>query len=204
MKVLSHRGYWKEPAEKNTPLAFHRSFDLGFGTETDVRDRLGELVISHDPATTESISLSAFIKMIGGRNFPLAMNVKADGLASGLAEAFDRKGLDWFVFDMSVPDTRMQLKAGNPVFARMSEVERTPAWLDQAKGVWLDAFSDTWYNAATIRDLLSRGLRVCVVSAELHGREHGELWSMLKCMSGLDNLMICTDLPEECQRFFQS
>ena len=26
-----------------------RSFDLGFGTETDVRDRGGELVISHDP-----------------------------------------------------------------------------------------------------------------------------------------------------------
>ncbi|MBJ9753716.1 hypothetical protein I5681_24795 [Burkholderia cepacia] len=160
--------------------------------------------MSHDPATAESISLSAFIDIVGGRDVPLAMNIKADGLASGLAEEFDRKGLDWFVFDMSVPDTRMQLKAGNPVFARMSEVERTPAWLDQAKGVWLDAFSHTWYNAATIRDLHSRGLRVCVVSAELHGREHSELWSVLKSMNDLDNLMICTDLPEECQRFFQS
>lgn len=204
MKVLSHRGYWKEPTEKNTPLAFHRSFDLGFGTETDVRDRLGELVISHDPATAESISLSAFLDIVTGRDLPLAMNVKADGLAPALAEAFDRKGLDWFVFDMSLPDTKMQIKAGNPVFARMSEVERTPAWLDQVKGVWLDAFSHTWYNAATIRELLSRGLRVCIVSAELHGREHGELWSALKSVSGLDNLMICTDLPEECQRFFQS
>ncbi|KVH43882.1 hypothetical protein [Burkholderia diffusa] len=204
MKVLSHRGYWKETAEKNTPCAFHRSFDLGFGTETDVRDRLGDLVISHDPATAESIQLSAFLDIVGRRDLPLAMNVKADGLASGLAKAFEGKGLDWFVFDMSVPDTRMQIKAGNPVFVRMSEVESTPAWLDQANGVWLDAFSHIWYSAATIRDLLARDLRVCVVSAELHGREHGELWSALKNMSDLDDLMICTDLPEECRQFFQS
>ena len=46
MIVLSHRGYWKTPAEKNTAAAFRRSFDLGFGTETDVRDRGGELVIA--------------------------------------------------------------------------------------------------------------------------------------------------------------
>ncbi|MFC5430231.1 hypothetical protein ACFPTO_15685 [Paraburkholderia denitrificans] len=204
MKVLSHRGYWRQPEEKNTPLAFHRSFDLGFGTETDVRDRLGELVISHDPATAHSIPLSAFLDIVAERNLPLAMNVKADGLAPALAEAFDRKGLDWFAFDMSVPDTKMQLKTGNPVFVRMSDVERAPAWLNQAKGVWLDAFSHTWYNAATIHDLLSRGLRVCVVSAELHGREHGGLWSELKSMSDFDNLMICTDLPEDCQRYFRS
>ncbi|TCW78932.1 phosphodiesterase [Burkholderia sp. SRS-46] len=202
MKILSHRGYWKEASEKNTPLAFHRSFDMGFGTETDVRDRLGELVISHDPATMASRSLDSFIDIVSGRNLPLAMNVKADGLAVGLADAFNRRALDWFVFDMSIPDMKMQLKAGNPVFARMSEVEQAPAWLDQIQGIWLDAFSQVWYNAATIIDLLARGLRVCVVSAELHGRAHGELWSALRDLKDQDRLMICTDLPEECQRFF--
>ena len=39
MMILSHRGYWKE---KNLPIAFERSFSLGFGTETDYK---GELVI---------------------------------------------------------------------------------------------------------------------------------------------------------------
>ena len=48
MKILSHRGYWNNLTEKNSKSAFRRSFQLGFGTETDVRDLNGELVISHD------------------------------------------------------------------------------------------------------------------------------------------------------------
>ena len=38
MQVISHRGYWKAASEKNTQTAFKRSFSLGYGTETDVRD----------------------------------------------------------------------------------------------------------------------------------------------------------------------
>lgn len=41
MKIISHRGFWHNPSEKNTEMAFCRSFELGFGTETDVRDSLG-------------------------------------------------------------------------------------------------------------------------------------------------------------------
>ena len=48
MIIISHRGYWIQPAEKNTEEAFSRSFERGMGTETDVRDHRGELVISHD------------------------------------------------------------------------------------------------------------------------------------------------------------
>ena len=29
MRVISHRGFWKSPEEKNQPVAFKRSFDLG-------------------------------------------------------------------------------------------------------------------------------------------------------------------------------
>lgn len=43
MQVLSHRGYWKHPNEKNLPIAFKRSFERGFGTETDLRDLQGSL-----------------------------------------------------------------------------------------------------------------------------------------------------------------
>ena len=48
MIILSHRGYWKSEKERNQEVAFHRSFDLGYGTETDIRDIQGKLVISHD------------------------------------------------------------------------------------------------------------------------------------------------------------
>ena len=60
MIILSHRGYWKLESEKNKPIAFDRSFSLGFGTETDIRDYRGKLVISHDLADENSIQLSEF------------------------------------------------------------------------------------------------------------------------------------------------
>ena len=58
------------------------------------------------------------------RDLPQAINVKADGLAEPLKRAFHGKAIDWFVFDMSIPDMKVHIKAGNPVFARMSEVEQ--------------------------------------------------------------------------------
>jgi hypothetical protein len=49
MQILSHRRYWKMDSEKNTKIAFERSFSLGFGTETDLmRDFGRKIVISHD------------------------------------------------------------------------------------------------------------------------------------------------------------
>jgi glycerophosphoryl diester phosphodiesterase len=55
MQIISHRGYWKNSAEKNSPTALERSFSMGFGTETDFRDHLGDLVVAHDPPSSPSI-----------------------------------------------------------------------------------------------------------------------------------------------------
>lgn len=60
MEIISHRGYWKCKNEKNTKIAFNRSFNMGYGIETDIRDFRGELVISHDIATSESLQLNDF------------------------------------------------------------------------------------------------------------------------------------------------
>jgi len=54
MKVLSHRGYWKSDCEKNSESAFRRSFQLGFGTETDLRDLNGEMISPEDSSHTYS------------------------------------------------------------------------------------------------------------------------------------------------------
>ena len=63
MIILSHRGYWKINSEKNCTPSFDRSFSLGFGTETDVRDYKGKLVISHDIADEKSIPVEDFFKI---------------------------------------------------------------------------------------------------------------------------------------------
>lgn len=200
IEVISHRGYWLQPEERNTELAFRRSFDLGFGTETDIRDHDGELVISHDPPRGAQMPLRTFLSLLAPiqtRRLRLALNIKADGLARKLAEEMRGCPHPWFVFDMSLPDTREQLRAGNPTFARMSEFEPFPDRLaGQLKGVWLDAFEDTWYTAGDIQALLSRGLEVCIVSPELHGRDPHHLWHMLAPLAERSGLTLCTDQPE--------
>jgi len=203
MKILSHRGYWLSAPEKNTPLAFKRSFEMGFGTETDVRDCNGRLVISHDMPSADCLGLDDFLQLDGITGLPLAINIKADGLVKPLQDAMQAACVsDWFVFDMSIPDMRSYLAAGVPVFARMSEVEKEPVWVDRVAGIWLDAFSDIWYDAEFVASLLDKGLRVCIVSPELHGRAHEAFWLALSVLTGRPGLMICTDFPEQARDFF--
>lgn len=201
MQILSHRGYWQTPSEKNSRIAFLRSFELGFGVETDVRDLAGNLVISHDPPLLPCLNFIEFLDLPGVGGQLLALNIKSDGLAQSLKTAM--QGLqNWFVFDMSVPDMRDHLRVGNPVLTRMSEIERDPPLLDQAMGVWLDSFENVWYNMELISNLLQRNKKVCIVSPELHGRNEVGLWSSLQGLSATEGLMICTDYPEIAREFF--
>jgi len=207
MKILSHRGYWKNSDEKNGEIAFRRSFSLGYGTETDIRDYCGELVISHDVAIGNEISCETLMELAAevgqSEALTLALNIKSDGLAVELKKLLDRHpSLDGFVFDMSVPDMRSYFEVGIPVFTRMSEVEQQPVWLDQAAGVWLDGFTSEWYGPAVIEPLLEAGKRVCIVSPELHKRPHQALWDRIKPLVNESLLMVCTDLPEEASHFF--
>lgn len=204
MIILSHRGYWKTANEKNQLTAFKRSFDLHFGTETDLRDHAGKLVISHDIPLGNELSFDEFISVaINTPSLPLALNIKADGLAESLTRIMKRTPLtDWFVFDMSVPDMRHYLKLNVPVFTRISEIEQHPVCLDRAAGVWLDAFTTEWYRIEDIKQLLERKVRVCVVSPELHQRDYLPLWQALRVFVNTDQVLLCTDFPEEAQLFF--
>jgi glycerophosphoryl diester phosphodiesterase len=204
MKIISHRGFWHTLPEKNSEAAFRRSFELGFGTETDVRDSLGELVISHDSPRGGEMRLTEFLALVEEEQLLLAINVKADGLAKLLSKTMAESSCaNWFVFDMSIPDMRDHLAVGNPVFARMSEVEQTPAWFDRIDGVWLDSFDNDWFDLAVIRSLIDHGKRVCVVSSELHGRDHVSLWSKLVPLVGEERLILCTDFPVRASEFFE-
>ena len=206
MNVLAHRGHWTCDQDKNSLAALERAFQAGFGVETDIRDRAGDIVISHDVPRGSERLLAAALPLLDAAPGPLlALNVKADGLARLLAGALTaRQRARCFVFDMAVPDTADYFRAGLPVFVRMSEVEGRSAWLDRAEGVWLDAFDGPWYDAALVRELLALGKRVCVVSEELHGREHLPQWHALAAVADHPRLMICTDHPQQARTFFGS
>lgn len=195
MIIISHRGYWLSPDEKNTPLAFERTIDLRFGTETDVRDRAGELVVSHDPADATALPWNDLIDLFQESGLPLAVNIKSDGLTTLLDAAFAGKQIDWFAFDMSGPEMARYARAGLPFFTRHSDMEPDPIHYNQAEGVWLDSFGPTWFGPEVIEKHLASGKRVCVVSPELHGRDQQELWPMIRSLRHHERLMLCTDFP---------
>lgn len=208
MTIISHRGYWHEPIEKNTIAAFERSFGLGYGTETDFRDCAGRLVIAHDLPTPGALDAEVVFQLLAKHDsrLPLAINIKADGLQGLLKPALARHNIEnYFLFDMSVPDAVFSLKQGMRVFTRHSDIELQPAFYAQAAGVWVDAFfDDTWLTPDVISTHLRAGKQVCLVSPELHQRPHLALWERLRAHPVYrdDRLILCSDLPEDATAFF--
>ncbi len=210
MQIISHRGYWKVPEEKNTLAAFERSFSLGYGTETDIRDFRGELVISHDVPRHPDVRLVDVLRLAkrwakGEHQLPLALNVKADGLQDLLRAAIQEvEYQNYFVFDMSVPDAVIYCREDIPFYTRESEYERSPALLEQCSGVWMDCFCGEWYEEEDVRKHLNAGRHVCLVSPELHKRDPKALWEKLKDwqLEREPRVILCTDLPEDAANFF--
>jgi glycerophosphoryl diester phosphodiesterase len=205
MKILAHRGYWHRSEEKNTPEAIARAFENGYGIETDVRDACGKLVISHDMPHGQEMTLESLLELASQYAFKpsLALNIKSDGLANSVKEICKKyPSTNYFFFDMSVPDMRGYIKNKQPVFTRLSEVERAPVWLTQSAGVWLDAFESEWYGEKIIEQYLKMNIDICVVSSELHGRNQDQLWKMLSSFKDHSGMMICTDFPQSAEKIF--
>ena len=207
MTLLAHRGLWAAASARNTLQAFRDAFANGWGVELDVRDLDGEPVISHDPPTTGALAFGAVVDEYLAHGSPglLAVNVKADGLHAMIAAALARVPADrWFAFDMSVPDTRGYQHADLPYYTRHSDLEAVPALYEAARGVWLDDFAGGFVDEAKIAAHLDAGKHVAVVSPELHGRVHGEVWAQWRrwAVWADPRVHLCTDHPLQAQEVF--
>lgn len=209
MISISHRGYWLNSVEKNTLIAFKQSFSQGYGTETDLRDYCGDIVISHDIPTGESIRFEAFLELFVkyDNQLPLALNIKSDGLAKKINE-FLRfyKISNYFCFDMSIPDTIKYFEEDMNVFMRRSEYEADNELFFYAKGIWLDSFNSNVFCSDEVIDYLESGKKVCIVSPELHRKDESEMWKEIKSLPveyyGSNRLLICTDKIEKVFEYF--
>ena len=207
MKILSHRGYWLRADERNTVNAFQRSFNMQFGTETDIRDLNGKLVISHDMSQDGAITAEEFFKLYSAiePTLVLALNIKADGLQTPLKESLIKNKIEnYFVFDMSIPDTLGYIKNNIRFFSRQSEYETEPAFYNECAGIWLDAFNGTWYNSELISRHINNKKQVAIVSPDLHKRDHLIFWGQLKedRIHHETDVFLCTDFPEEALKYF--
>ena len=205
MQILAHRGYWTDSSERNQKVAFERSFSAGYGTETDLRDICGKIVISHDMPHGNEITFEEVLQIMDGRNLPLALNIKADGQAEKIKELLEKyHHTNYFTFDMSIPDMVVQIASGLKVFTGKSDILAEAVLLDKAEGVWLDCFYSDWYEAEDIDKLIALGKKVCLVSADLHKRDTEKQWKIIKQSTYFDSdlLMLCTDKPQEAKEYF--
>lgn len=209
MEIVSHRGFWNSNIPKNSKAAFENSFKNEFGTETDLRDLNGEIVISHDiPRLEENpITLKEFFEIYTSYKIKktLCLNIKADGLQLLVKELINKFQIEnYFLFDMSIPDHIQYNKIGLKTFFRESEYEKTDLLTTNFEGVWLDAFINQWYNYSHINSLLEKNLKVAIVSFDLHKRDYEKQWQFLKENNFHLNkkILLCTDTPDKAIKYF--
>jgi glycerophosphoryl diester phosphodiesterase len=206
MIIISHRGLWRAPEERNTREAFARSFDAGLGAEIDLRDIRGEIVISHDAPQGNETPFEELLLLMNGRNLPLALNIKADGLAIEIKRLLEKyRHANYFTFDMSIPEMVFQISAGLNVYGGLSDIQQTPVLPDKIKGIWLDSFYDDWFDSKKLDEIITRHKNVSIVSAELHKRDAAAQWETIKKWRKTEtdgNIALCTDKPLDALEFF--
>ena len=202
MNIIAHRGLWKEKIEQNSYQGIKKALDFGFGVELDVREKNGELIISHDPSNGNEILLfQEVLDLFTRYDSILAINVKCDGILATLKPALAKiDNSNYFLFDMSIPETIAYLESGLTTFMRLSEYESYCKLHTQSDGIWLDAFQNDWWKEES--KIFKSVKKICVVSPELHGREKTDAWEFLKSVNETVELYICTDYPESAKKFF--
>lgn len=205
MDIIAHRGFTLGP-EKARTNHLENAFQLGFGIEFDIRDSKDGIVLAHDPWEKDAKLLNDFLSGVPDKGL-LAFNIKSCGLAIHIKNLLDNHQISpsrCFFFDMAIPDQINYLKYHLPVFHRISEFEPLTPLLQKSKGVWLDSFESTWWDAEFVENLLKRDLKVCIVSPELHQRRHQSCWDYMKKhrLHQNSNISLCTDFAVDAKNFF--
>jgi hypothetical protein len=194
--IIAHRGLWEFREDQNSYSSISNALNAGFAVETDFRDYLGSLVLSHDPMLN-SEPLTFDEAWAWNR---VAYNLKCDGLATHIAPFVEQIRETYsFVFDGSIPEMLKFRHLSIPHALRLSEYERDLAW--EVEFVWVDGFiHDWWMDDKKILKYLENK-HLVFVSPELHGRDHRPAfdWFSQLRSNGYLNFSVCTDFPRDLQ-----
>lgn len=164
MNIICHRRNTIEEL-KSTPSCF--------GVEMDIRSFGRNLVVQHDPFHRGPL-LEDWLRHYS--HGTLILNVKEEGLEEHVLEHVRRRGIeDFFFLDQSFPFLLKTARQGERRCAvRISEYESADTALRIASmvdWVWVDCFTRFPLNVQQARRLQRAGLRLCLVSPELQGRD---------------------------------
>jgi hypothetical protein len=172
-----------------------------YGVEVDIRSYGDKLFIHHDPFI-QGESFDSWITAY--QHGTLILNVKEEGLEARLIRMMKSKGIeDYFFLDQSFPFLIKWSKAGEHRCAvRVSEFESIETAMTLAGKIdwaWVDCFSRFPLSREDARRLKDKGLRLCLVSPELQGRnaksEIPALAALLK-ERGIQADAVCTKRPD--------
>lgn len=170
--------------------------------EVDVHAFGQRLVIHHD-AMKDGPDLADWLAA-AGRRFAI-LNIKEEGIEEAVLEMAENSNLeDFFLLDLSFPSLMKMVRRGETRLAlRVSEYEHYKAVLklnDKISWVWLDCFDGFPLDKEGCAELAASGVKICLVSPELHGPPRSEKDIMAFQSTLLNNEMIvdavCTKMPE--------
>ena len=100
---------------------------------------------------------------------------------------------NYFTFDWVVPSLMKALNKEIVCAFRLSEYEKDI--FSQCDWVWVDSFQTIWFDAEYLASLKKLGLKVALVSPELHNRKR-EMEQVKEIVNSVKVDAICTDLPD--------
>lgn len=163
MIIVSHRRNTIEELESTPPY---------LGVEVDIRSQSDKLIINHDPFS----SGVSFAKWLDSYNHKLLiLNVKEEGLEDRILQLLTTKKIkDFFFLDQSFPFLIKWANKGESRLAiRISEYESIETALnlkDKIQWAWIDCFTQFPLSEKNVGHIKSSGLKLCIVSPELQGR----------------------------------
>jgi hypothetical protein len=179
--------------------------DLNYGVEIDLRSQNLEIIMSHDPYTSNSLLFSEWIQSY--RHSMLVLNIKEEGIEQQVFEIINKANIEnFFCLDQSFPFIVKTLGGGeNRTALRVSDYESVntlekTAQISKFKPnwVWIDSFTGNWEHLADVKKIKSMGYKVCIASPELHKRNlelELESISRLADVSQID--AVCTKYPDK-------
>jgi hypothetical protein len=179
-----------------------------FGVEVDIRTFGHRLVVSHDPYNDKAEDFKNWISLYN--HHTLIINIKEEGLEDSIEKILDQYPLiDYFFLDQSVPYMVKSLRKNKfKTSMRFSDLEsieslrlvienlsRKPNW------IWIDDFTGTWQHLDYLKKIDLRGIKTCIVSPELQGRDlYLEAEKIEKSFKFFTPTAICTKNPEFWKR----
>jgi len=164
-----------------------------FGLEIDIHNYNNKLVLAHDHPNEQSIKLEDFITHIP-KNSLLAINIKNEEVEAGLKIILSRtKTTNYFTFDWPVTSLHNAINHDLNCAFRLSEYEKDI--VPNCPWVWLDSFNGIWYDADFLISLKKSGIKLAIVSPELHNRE-ADINKVKDIVNAVKVDAMCTDIPE--------